>query len=293
VDPRKAVIEEERSINFAKNLREYRSPRVAMVLSLFIPGLGQAYAKKYFKTGIFAVAEAAIIGVGVNFALKGRDEKDNARSFADTHFDINRFWTYFGNLDSLLRMNTTFTDTMIEDVKRTAVWDSAEFAGDAAVRNNAYYQQLERDPMSQGWSDCEPKINMQAGGIVEESPEYSYSYRPMAQPGSGDTVWLVYQIDKTSGDTLRDLVWGYSELQGRYTDMVRESNRYYRISTNVLFLLLANHLISAVDAMISAKAHNDALLGKQSWWRRINLDQQIAYHSNTGIMTNVGVKVRF
>ena len=40
-----AKIEDARAINFARNLKEYRSPKLAMLMSLVLPGSGQVYAK--------------------------------------------------------------------------------------------------------------------------------------------------------------------------------------------------------------------------------------------------------
>ncbi len=291
-EKKRAVIEQARSINFAKNLAEYRSPRTAMFLSLVLPGLGQAYAKRYWKTALFGIAEATIIGIGVNFAIKGRDGKADAQTFADRNFNVNRFWSYYTGLDSLVRHQTTFNDSMVADVKQTIIWDSTEFAQSAASKNNDYYRNLEREAMVQGWKDCEPVINHSDLQFTLDSPDYKYKYAQYQETGQGDTVWLLTQLDKNTGDTIATYLWGYSHLQRQYVDQVHEYNRYYRISTNVLFLLLANHVISAVDAMISARAHNDRLLGKESFWQRIDIDQQLAYNG-VDVIGKFGVRVRF
>jgi hypothetical protein len=151
----------------------------------------------------------------------------------------------------------------------------------------------------QGWVDCEPELDLNIPGFVEDDPAYTYKYEPFQVPASldsgevgNDTVWMLIQIDKISGDTIADKIYGYSPRQLEYGDMLSKSNEYYRISTNLFFVLIANHIISAVDAMISAKAHNDELLGRQSLWRRINLDQQVAF-TDAGIRSSFGVRVRF
>jgi len=285
-----AVIEKERSINFARNLREYRSPRTAMFLSLLLPGLGQAYAKKYVKSLIFSLAEAAIIGTGIRYAMKGKAEKEDAYTFADRYFSLDSFWTYYKNLDSLLNRRLSIDTMKLADIKSMVIWDSTEFVNDAKARNTSFYETIDRDALVQGWIDCEPKIDLAQNGFIEDYAKYRYA--PMQEPGAGDTIWLLYQIEKTTGDTVGEYLWGYSNRQLEYRGMMRKSNDYYRISTNVLFLLIANHVISAVDAMISAKAYNDELLGKQSFWRRIRLDQQMAF-TETGVASTFGVQVRF
>jgi len=95
-----AVVEAPRSVNFARNLKEYRSPKLAMLLSLVLPGLGQAYARNYWKTAIFGVLEATVIGFSIAYNVKGRHELEDARGFADKHYDPgkSRFEAYYNAL---------------------------------------------------------------------------------------------------------------------------------------------------------------------------------------------------
>ncbi|MBD3393655.1 MAG: hypothetical protein GF418_16145 [Chitinivibrionales bacterium] len=290
---KKMTVEQARSINFAKNLEEYRSPRTAMFMSLFLPGLGQAYAKRPVKTGIFVLAEAAIIGTGVYFALEGRDHKATARKYADRNFDLDKFWSYYENIVDVVP--DTWTDSMKQDLQRSIVWDSTEFAQDAKGKNNAYYDNLQREALVHGWEDAEPVLDAPNDRFIDSAASYSYNYEVYQEVGDpeGDTNFLFIRIDRETGKEVSSKpVWGYSESQQDYIDMVHEYNRYYRISTNVLFLLFANHVVSAVDAMISAKAHNDELLGRQSFWRHVGLNQQLAFTEN-GITSTLGVRIRF
>ena len=77
------TIESVHSINFAKNLKDYRSPKMAMFLSLIVPGLGQAYTKHYVRAGIFIAIEAAAIGGAIFYNAKGKNEYNAAKNFAD------------------------------------------------------------------------------------------------------------------------------------------------------------------------------------------------------------------
>jgi hypothetical protein len=64
--------------------------------------------------------------------------------------------------------------------------------------------------------------------------------------------------------------------------MMSQSNSSYKIATNILFIVLLNHVVSAVDALISARVYNDALLGKQSFWRHIDLEPGLASSVTAG-----------
>ncbi len=286
------VIEKTRSIDFAKNLKEYRSPKKAMFMSLLLPGLGQAYTKKYWKTALFGVIEAAIIGFSVKFSVDGRDKKEEAREFADLHFEPGKFFRFYEDFEQY-----TAPDSMnVEDVsfifgeslesyknKYTGIKDKSY--------DYKYRQDYDRDigssPFVQGWDDCELHFDPVTGYTLD-SAGYVYSYTHY----SSDTLWQVNMLDKKNGDTIASGIYGYSSNQNKYNHMMSRSNHLYSVSGNILFLLLANHVISAVDAFISARAFNERLLNKQSLWQRINLDQQIAFTSN-GFESRYGIRVRF
>ena len=56
--------------------------------------------------------------------------------------------------------------------------------------------------------------------------------------------------------------------------MMSKSNSYYKTAQLILITMIINHVISAIDALISAKAFNDELINKESVWRHISIEQQ-------------------
>lgn len=50
--------------------------------------------------------------------------------------------------------------------------------------------------------------------------------------------------------------WNSTEAQQRYRDLKNDSKTYYRNSDFVIGLLVANHVLAAVDAFFAAKRHN-------------------------------------
>ena len=86
-------------------------------------------------------------------------------------------------------------------------------------------------------------------------------------------------------------VWFFRKPE-KFSKKISESNKYYRISKGVLTMLLVNHIMSAIDAGITAKAHNDQLLGKESFWQRINIEQQTVQTVN-GTASGYALQVIF
>jgi hypothetical protein len=287
-----AKVENVRSINFAKNLKEYRSPKRALFMSLILPGLGQAYARNYWKSAIFGAVEVALITLGIKFAVDGNTKKREAHQFADKHFNIDDFWTYYASLrthimkdtnhakDIVNIMNSIYSDTLIREA--------------AAAHDNSYYQYLREKSFSQGWDDCEPVLDTN-GSFQLTNSGYTYQYQPIKP----DTTWLFYPILPNSTDTKVDVwgdntfwVYGYSKNQLSFRTLDDEANKYFDYSRTVVLVLLVNHVVSAVDALITAKRHNDNMLGKQGFWKRVDLNQSYAF-SQKGLVTQVGVRVRF
>jgi hypothetical protein len=291
-----AIIESVHSINFAKNLHEYRSPRVAMFLSLLLPGLGQAYTKRYLKSAIFGAVEIGLIATSIKFAVDGKNQRIEAHTFADSLYKPDRFWQYYANLTTHLTnyasertSNADSVKTIANELLSSIFIDTAEIRLNDRSRNTNYYSMLEQREYIHGWDDREPVLDTFGIFHIQESAN-QFGYNPVA-----DSTWLFYLTDKTTGDTLKDKdqkVYGYSPNQKIYKEYLSESNSKYKLSKRFVMVLVVNHIVSAFDALLSAKLYNDQLLGKQSLLDHVNFNQSIAF-SEGGIVSEVGIKVRF
>lgn len=308
-----AVIEDARSINFAKGLREYRSPKLAMLMSLAVPGLGQAYARSYWRTALYGVAELAVIGVSVNFGRKGREKGEEAQSYADRHYKVDKFMGYYRALKahveqkhSELYAHKNYDHDVAEWMRSEIYWypkdENKEIPDTTYVRREltggGYYDYISQSKYVHGWDDAEPSYSQNdpdrlyvtnGQGEISDS---SYTYR-YESAGDSTNPWLLDVVNPPPGEEENlSGIYGYSAHQEHYNDLVHESNDLYKTSTKVLLLLVANHLVSAVDAFIAARAHNEQLLGRESMWERVRFDQRLAFDED-GLSTTLGVRVRF
>lgn len=289
------VIEKTRSIDFAKNLKEYRSPKRAMFMSLLLPGLGQAYTKRYWKTALFGVIEAAIIGFSIKYHKDAKDKTEDARDFADDRFSYDKFEDYYKDFETFAGPESISVDDITILFGDTLANYTAKYK-DIATKSHEYkYRQefdrdIQYDIFVQGWKDCEPPFYPD-DGFDTTVKIGSYSFESY----NSDTTWMLNMF-KELGDGTKKLissgVFGYSPDQNTYNHMISLSNRYDRIAKNLLFFLVANHMASAIDAFISARAFNDRLMNEKSVWQRINIDHQIAF-TQTGVTSQLGIRVRF
>jgi hypothetical protein len=288
-----AIVEEGRTINFAQNLKEYRSPRVAMLLSLLVPGLGQAYSRSYVKTAAFGAAEVAAIGVAVYFNSVAKSKKADAHKFADAHFGVDRIRNY----DKELRDEILSRDTTIE-IERDSLplpYDQY-FYETAAKKSSYYYESIRGKDFTPGWEDR----NLSLGDILSHGETDTI----LGTDGSGymfyaynndDMFYYVKRIFDGAGKLVSngEPVLGHSSHQARYNTMVDGSNSYRDAVNYMFYVIILNHIASAIDAGFTARAYNARLLGEDdSAWNRISLEQQFVF-TGSELSPGVALRLRF
>lgn len=259
------------SINFARNLKDYRSPKVAMLMSLLVPGTGQVYAAHHsWKAAIYGAVEVGMIATGVAINLKGKKGLKDAHKFADQHYSFQKYLDYqnalINNVDSTRYKEEIFpfrSDSL--------------FYENAVLRNEDYYSDLKEgvSPYVNGWDDAKPGFDE---NLIPVDPEYN---------SLQDTSYLVFK-----GTDSLHVAYGFSDNQKKYQSKVSKADDYFKKSSLVLTLMLVNHIVSAIDAGFSAKAHNDRLLNKQTVWQHIGLEQ-ICVSDGGRMAPGYALKVRF
>ena len=278
--PKPLLIEKTRSINFAKNFKEYRSPKLAILLSLLVPGTGQAYAHHKLKAGIFGAVEVAFITAGAIVGYQGTKHVNAARSFADDHYSLDSMSAYHQLLTGLE------TDSGINFDTAVFYGEYNQFESDASGKKQSYYDNIKQvdGPYIQGWDDVIPRPGTDFSEVyATDSGTYVFSDNP-------DSIYLAYFINN-EGDTV-DAQFGFSDNQHIYRKKLSKANSFFNWSRGLFSMLLINHIVSAVDAGITAKAYNDKLLGKSSFWQNINLKEKVV-STPAGPAQGYTLEVRF
>jgi hypothetical protein len=273
-----ATVESIHSVNFAKNLKDYRSPKLAMFMSLLVPGLGQAYVKRYYKTGVFLALEATAIGFSVAFNNKGKQKETDAKKVADDNFEYDKMMGYYNGLKSLIiqtpGIGENNPDSAAEAKRYDIYLDSGltSFTQASKAKSQEFYRTIETNAFVQGWKDCQPDTFFILGlGTADSIIIGGFKYK------KNDTLrYKVMRIDTGKGKSVDStLLYGYSPKQDEFSQAMSKSNGYYKTARNILFSMVFNHILSAVDALISAKAYNDELIGKESVWRHVSIEQEM------------------
>ncbi len=277
------------SVDVEGSLEGYKSPRRAMFFSLAVPGAGQAYVGKYWKTGLFVAIEAAAIVGAVHFKQEGTDIQNQAYGHYDAKFDKSKLETFLTKLTEYGNSQTLYEKT--SEAEKIVAVDSVIFGGKTYSTNedstavqryiDAFsgdaHKFAKEETALQGWSDATP-------GYVAGSEKF-YNLEGTATFGISENL-----LHLTGGDTR----YGSSSDRNRYIDYLEESEKNFDISRALVIGILVNHVASATDAYITAHRHNRALMDeKNDVLSRISIDNQLYLSEHGELTTGVSLAWRF
>ncbi|MBK7629653.1 MAG: hypothetical protein IPJ23_02845 [Ignavibacteriales bacterium] len=203
-----------------------KSPVLAGVLSLLVPGSGEIYSEEYLKAGIFLALEAAVITTAVIYDGKGDDKTIEFQTYADENWSVNRYaqWT----LDHLPILNASLNAA-----------DYNVYNNDGSV-NWSELNRLER-AIGRGYSHSLPAYGeQQYFELIGKYPQYSGG-------------WNDFNSEDYHDVSQKFLY--YSGLRG-------DANDLYSVASTAVIGIYINHFLSALDAVWSTAQFNKDLAVK-------------------------------
>lgn len=199
-----------------------KSPVIAGLLSMVLPGAGEVYTESYWKAAIFAAVEVSVIVVAVSYNKKGDNQTATFEKYADGHWDIKRYaeWTI---------KNVSYINSSVDPTKYSVI------NGDGSV-NHAELNRLERD-LGSGYSHAlPPHGEQQYYELIGKYPQYSHGWDDAIQSDIDFHILSQNFLD-------------YSKMRGK-------ANDYYNVSDKAVIGIYINHLLSGLDAVWSAISFN-------------------------------------
>ena len=255
----KLPAEEEEIAVLGKSAPDYRSPRRAMFYSFLIPGLGQYYAHSKLKAALFVAIEAAGFGFRYNFLKRGDDANTAFIAFVSNHYNSAAYEDWYRTVGTNIDSNNVgFQKLHI---------DSGTYRD---FSQQQYYENITKDrQFVYGWDDTKPELSVLAAGQAGDPIDSINN-----QPASIVDNYIITFYDTEYGRY--DTSFGYSARQVEANHKRGLSNDEYRKADNLWFAILANHLVSGVDAALTAWRHNRSQLQlKSSLLDKISVEDRV------------------
>jgi hypothetical protein len=215
-----------------------KSPLLAGVLSLAVPGLGEFYTKSYWRAGGFIFAEAGLWVVYAVYSSKGDQQTTMFQDFADGHWNVFQYAKWVQ--DNAAKLNpdvTSFVPCLIPGTENLKPWDQVDWTKLNDIENriaqlpgNGFTHLLPHRPQQQYYE------------LIGKYPQFAAGW---------DDAGVMTPERIVNSDVSQRFL-DYSKMRGK-------ANDFYNIATNGSVLLVVNHLLSALDAAWSAAQFNNRL----------------------------------
>jgi len=256
-----AVVASERSIDFARNVAEYRNPQRALLFSLLVPGLGQIYNRDYARAGVYFAAEIGFISGAVYFRRTARKMQDDAHKFARDNFDTDKIANFYTELAEFVRLQDPLVLGTPPDADTLTIGDrifgiqsllSSENTVPGVVQR--YMGLLQEEFYGNGFG---VGGNFGVQGWRDATPHGDGFYIGDNSNIFSDQGGLIIRWNGGSN-------FGSSALQQNFLKQLDDSRKQHNRSQVFIVGIFVNHIASATDAFISAIVHNRRLLREEA-----------------------------
>lgn len=230
-----------------------KSPLLAGLLSVLIPGAGEFYVGDYWKTAIFLALETAVITTAVVYDNKGNNQTEQFEKYADDYTNQDHNWSVVRYAQWIIanRLEGVDPGIITSNDESLPPWERVNWNMLNQYENGThtlpphgdqqYYELIGKYPQfTPGWNDFRPGQD-----IKEYPPNFRY----------------------------------YSGLRGK-------ANDYYNVADKAVIGIYVNHFLSALDAVWSAVQFNKDLTVKL----RV---EQVNYADNIKLIPTLNFSLQF
>lgn len=269
----------------------YKSPRKALFMSLVIPGSGQMYVGgsgfTYARGGVYLALEAALWGSWYYFSVHKYDQQvKKYKKFAKAHYSIGRYERGMRDLynadavnyESEFRRRYLGTrESFCEGIFGTATMHGCYDRDKLYKNEQSYYNDFVNSPKS---------LKKEMEEISFDSPSEVYQLIADNAYVLGwddvEDVAIATALGLEDPDSPTEKL-GTSSRQKEYRSLRSKANDYADMQAWFFGGLILNHIISAVDAALSANSHNKALYEEDlSWYDHLHFDSGLSFVDGFG-----------
>jgi hypothetical protein len=209
-----------------------KSPFLAGILSLLVPGTGEIYSEEYLKAGIFIALEAAVITTAVIYDGKGDDKTTEFQNYADAYNNPNHNWSVVKYAQWLVQYEHNNDQDLLNRIiissdETLPPWQRVNWTELNAAEKGSH--KLPRHGEQQYYE------------LIGKYHQYSSGWNDFTGGGNKDQLSPNFLF--------------YSGMRG-------EANDFYSVASTAVIGIYVNHFLSALDAVWSASQFNSDLAVK-------------------------------
>ncbi len=204
-----------------------KSPILAGVLSLIIPGSGEIYVGEYLKAGIFLAIEAAVVTTAIVYDGKGDDKTIEFQNYADAYTNPEHNWSVLKYAEWLIEYEQGDPNMILSNDPNLPPWEQVDWA----LLNAS----------EKGSHKLPPHGEQQYYELIGKYHQYSSGWNDFTGGGNKDQISPNFTF--------------YSGMRG-------DANDFYSVASTAVIGIYVNHFLSALDAVWSAAQFNKDLAVK-------------------------------
>ncbi len=215
----------------------YKSPLKAALFSAVIPGAGQAYSERYWQGLAFFGVE---VGLWVTYAVyqsRGDKQTTDFQNYADANWSVVRYAQWITNNIGQLNPGVNTSGMIISTDPSLKPWQQVDWNRINQVEDqimqitgNGFTHNLPLRPAQQYYE------------LIGKYPQFVGGW----DDGGNYTVYDIQH------ETVSPHFLGYRDQRGR-------ANSLYAIASTATYVLVANHVLSALEAAWAAATNNQNL----------------------------------
>ncbi len=205
-----------------------KSPMLAGLLSLLVPGAGEIYSGEYIKAGIFLALEAAVLTTAVIYDNKGDRKTNEFQDYADAYKNPDHNWSAVRYAEWLNQYEIT------DETKKITINPDENLPPWERVN----WKQLNAAETGHA---LPPHGEQQYYELIGKYHQYSAGWNDFTGGGNKDQI-------------SPNLLF-YSAMRG-------QANDFYSVASTAVVGIYVNHFLSALDAVWSSLQYNKDLAVK-------------------------------
>ena len=239
------------------------SPMTAGLLSAVVPGAGQFYTQSYWQSITTFSVEVAMWVLYAVYNKKGDRQTNNFQTYADQNWSVVRYVNWI----QLELPGYDVSGIIISNDPNLPPWQRVDWTKlnaledkiGAAATSGKYYGFTHDLPL---------RPQQQYYELIGKYPQFV---------GGWDDAWNgsipLYTDDNVRAEQVSANFSSYSAMRG-------QANTYYAVASTATYVLIANHVLSAMEAAWNAAHKNHEMRMRASILPRVQMDGYVEYVSS-------------